>query len=67
MVTDVVPENFVEFYEEEKKHTDVTNMNDFIMCLYDHALCWDDIMWLRSITKLPIILKGTALPVRAHL
>ena len=26
----------------------------------DPSLCWDDITWLKSITKLPIILKGVA-------
>ena len=25
---------------------------------YDQSLCWDDIKWLKSITSLPIILKG---------
>ncbi len=24
----------------------------------DAGLCWDDIAWFRSLTKLPIVLKG---------
>lgn len=55
---DVQPENFVELYEQERKLSPVTNMNDFIMSLYDHSLSWKDIEWLCTITKLPIILKG---------
>jgi 4-hydroxymandelate oxidase len=30
----------------------------YIACLYDTGLTWKDVDWLRSITKLPILLKG---------
>lgn len=31
-----------------------------ISAFIDPSLCWDDIPWLKSITKMPIILKGVA-------
>ncbi|KAJ8870922.1 hypothetical protein PR048_027224 [Dryococelus australis] len=44
--------------------TDVTEskggsgINEYVLSLFDPALSWEDINWLKSITKLPIILKG---------
>ncbi|KAK7464383.1 hypothetical protein VKT23_006550 [Stygiomarasmius scandens] len=38
-----------------------------ISSFIDPSLCWDDIPWFRSITKMPIILKGVATPEDALL
>lgn len=35
--------------------------------IYDQALTWEIIPWLRSITKLPIVLKGILSPADAHI
>ncbi|KAG7202562.1 hypothetical protein KM043_009758 [Ampulex compressa] len=35
-----------------------SGLNEYVMALFDASLSWDDIKWLKSITKLPIILKG---------
>ena len=35
--------------------------------VYDQGLSWDFIPWLRSITKLPILLKGILSPDDAHI
>ncbi|XP_014488453.1 PREDICTED: peroxisomal (S)-2-hydroxy-acid oxidase GLO1 isoform X2 [Dinoponera quadriceps] len=35
-----------------------SNLNEYVTELFDSSLTWEDITWLKSITKLPIILKG---------
>ncbi|XP_063224291.1 uncharacterized protein LOC134532051 [Bacillus rossius redtenbacheri] len=35
-----------------------SGINEYVLSLFDPALCWDDVAWLKSITKLPIVLKG---------
>ncbi|NXL95745.1 HAOX2 oxidase, partial [Alectura lathami] len=37
---------------------EVCEMIPFFHCLLDSSLTWDDIHWLRSLTHLPIIIKG---------
>eukprot|EP01124_Arcella_intermedia_P009325 TRINITY_DN16084_c0_g1_i5.p1 TRINITY_DN16084_c0_g1~~TRINITY_DN16084_c0_g1_i5.p1 ORF type:complete len:245 (-),score=40.66 TRINITY_DN16084_c0_g1_i5:499-1233(-) len=54
----VVPENFKELFEEETAKTSVTDMNAFLATLFDSSVNWKDLAWLKSITSLPIILKG---------
>ncbi|MEZ4362741.1 MAG: alpha-hydroxy acid oxidase [Kofleriaceae bacterium] len=34
----------------------------YFASLLDPSLCWDDLAWLRSVTKLPLILKGVVRP-----
>lgn len=34
------------------------SMPYFQMCPIDSSFCWNDLSWLQSITRLPIILKG---------
>ncbi|CAF1588730.1 unnamed protein product, partial [Didymodactylos carnosus] len=45
---------------KEVKNTDtkVSALNDYFVRQVDASLTWKDITWLRSITKLPIIVKG---------
>ncbi|XP_012528234.1 hydroxyacid oxidase 1 [Monomorium pharaonis] len=35
-----------------------SGLNEYVTALFDPSLSWDDVKWLRSITTLPIILKG---------
>ncbi|CAH2007211.1 unnamed protein product [Acanthoscelides obtectus] len=35
-----------------------SSLNDYVNSLFDQTIEWKDIAWLKSITKLPIILKG---------
>nr|CAD7589818.1 unnamed protein product [Timema genevievae] len=35
-----------------------SGLKEYVNSLYDQAVTWGDITWLKSITKLPIILKG---------
>ncbi|MFN2567514.1 MAG: alpha-hydroxy acid oxidase [Gemmatimonadaceae bacterium] len=44
-----------------------SGLNAFISREFDPTLTWDAVAWLRSITKLPIILKGVAAPEDAAL
>jgi (S)-2-hydroxy-acid oxidase len=40
------------------KQEAVSGLQAYIAALFDRTLSWKDIAWLRSITKLPIIVKG---------
>ncbi|XP_017891803.1 peroxisomal (S)-2-hydroxy-acid oxidase GLO3 [Ceratina calcarata] len=40
---------------------------EYVMDLFDASLCWEDIKWLKSITKLPLVLKGILTPEDAIL
>ncbi|KAG6800896.1 hydroxyacid oxidase 1 [Apis mellifera caucasica] len=44
-----------------------SGLSEYVMNLFDASLTWDDIKWLKSITKLPIILKGILTPEDAKL
>ena len=44
-------------YKNEIVHRD-EGVAKAISAFIDASLCWDDIPWFRSITNLPIILKG---------
>ncbi|PBC28775.1 Hydroxyacid oxidase [Apis cerana cerana] len=44
-----------------------SGLSEYVMNLFDASLTWDDIKWLKSITKLPIILKGILTPQDAEL
>ena len=37
---------------------EVSGLNEYASSLFDPSLTWKDIDWLRSITKLPIVIKG---------
>lgn len=47
--------NFLSYYAE---HTDFISVKKFTDDTFENALTWDDISWLKSISKLPIIVKG---------
>ncbi|XP_015930701.2 2-Hydroxyacid oxidase 1 isoform X1 [Parasteatoda tepidariorum] len=38
--------------------TEESNLNKYVNSLFDPSLTWEDILWLKSITSLPIIVKG---------
>ncbi|XP_050432320.1 2-Hydroxyacid oxidase 1 [Adelges cooleyi] len=48
------------FSEENSKmsKTDGSGLTDYVMKLFNDQLVWDDVLWLKRITKLPIIIKG---------
>ncbi|KAL0895619.1 hypothetical protein ABMA27_011710 [Loxostege sticticalis] len=35
-----------------------SGLNNYVQNLFDKTLSWDDIKWLKSVTKLPIVAKG---------
>jgi (S)-2-hydroxy-acid oxidase len=35
-----------------------SGINEYVSSLFDQSLTWKDVDWLKSITKLPIIVKG---------
>ena len=39
-----------------------SGINDYVTSLFDQALTWQDIAWLKDITNLPIIVKGVLHP-----
>lgn len=49
---------------EGNKATDVnksesgSGINEYVKKLFDQSLTWEDITWLKGITKLPLVLKG---------
>ena len=40
------------------KAKDQSGLNEYASSLFDPSLTWADVEWLKSITKLPIVLKG---------
>ncbi|XP_071869385.1 hydroxyacid oxidase [Bombus fervidus] len=44
-----------------------SGLSEYVMNLFDASLTWEDIKWLKSITKLPIVLKGVLTPQDALL
>ncbi|KZC06632.1 Peroxisomal (S)-2-hydroxy-acid oxidase GLO5 [Dufourea novaeangliae] len=44
-----------------------SSLNEYVASLFDASLSWDDIKWLRSVTSLPIVLKGVLTPQDAVL
>ena len=45
--------NFEEFHD-----TKATSVLSYVKAQFDSSLTWDDLSWLRSITSLPIVVKG---------
>ena len=35
-----------------------SGINEYVASLFDQSLTWEDVKWLKSITNLPIIVKG---------
>ena len=50
--------NFTGLRQAGFPQSEASRLNAFIDTEFDPALTWKDIEWLRSITKLPIVLKG---------
>jgi len=44
-----------------------TDFTAYVNSLYDQTLNWEDIKWLRSITSLPIVLKGIVRGILRHI
>lgn len=43
-----------------------SGLAEYVASLIDRSVCWDDIEWLKSITSLPIIVKGVMTAEDAH-
>ena len=48
-----------------------SGINEYVSSLFDQSLTWKDVEWLKSISKLPIVIKGvltvnTALQAYEH-
>ena len=41
---------------------DVSGLESYIAALWDTSISWEDVEWLRSITRLPVVLKGILRP-----
>ena len=61
-----VPRNFVGLIEQEAAKAQF-EFADYIASLIDPSLTWEIVEWLRSITRLPIFLKGIHHPEDARL
>lgn len=35
-----------------------SGLNEYASSLFDKSLTWSDVKWLKSVTKLPIVVKG---------
>lgn len=40
---------------ESKKDS---GLNEYASSLFDPSLTWDDVKWLKSVTRLPVVVKG---------
>jgi 4-hydroxymandelate oxidase len=54
--------NFVGLPQARFPRSDGSRLNAFIGQEFDPSLSWDSVAWLRSITTLPIVLKGILTP-----
>uniref|UniRef100_A0A2N9I7R7 (S)-2-hydroxy-acid oxidase n=1 Tax=Fagus sylvatica TaxID=28930 RepID=A0A2N9I7R7_FAGSY len=56
----IVPQlkNFEGLLSTEVDYEEGSNFEGFAKGIWDSSLCWKDIGWLRSITNLPILIKG---------
>jgi len=59
--------NLANFMDIENKATMPAGLINYVSTEIDTTLNWNDISWLRSISKLPIILKGILTAEDAHL
>ncbi|XP_044011203.1 hydroxyacid oxidase 1 isoform X2 [Aphidius gifuensis] len=50
--------NFDDIISQVNSDEKGSGLNKYAVDLFDDSLSWKDIIWLKSITKLPIILKG---------
>lgn len=44
--------------QNSPKNHDSSGLNDYAASLFDPSITWDDIGWLKSISTLPIVVKG---------
>lgn len=42
----------------QKRAEDNSSLNAYALSLFDPSITWKDIKWLKSITSLPIVVKG---------
>jgi 4-hydroxymandelate oxidase len=65
--TDVEMANFVGLRQARFPDASGSRLNAFIGREFDPSLSWEAVSWLRSITRLPIVLKGVMAPEDASL
>ena len=44
-----------------------SGINDYVTSLFDQTLTWKDITWLKTLTNLPIVVKGVLHPEDAKI
>ena len=40
--------------------------NEYVSSLFDPSLTWEDVKWLKTVTHLPIVLKGILTGIQTH-
>lgn len=57
---DVSPVNFIDEFDMSSMPEDARGgaLSAFVASLMDQTLSWDTVSWLRSITKMPVLVKG---------
>lgn len=54
--------NLEQYAGEMSEATEGSALDDFVTTRHDASLTWDDLEWLRSITSLPVLIKGIVRP-----
>ncbi|CAN6483464.1 unnamed protein product [Victoria cruziana] len=54
----IAPKHFRSLLTEDVVHASGSKAEAFASHVLDDSLCWKDVGWLRSITKLPVLIKG---------
>jgi len=62
--------NFADFDKSQtEKHgdRDDSGLRQYVSKMFDNSISWEDVAWLKRVTKLPIVLKGILTPEDAKL
>lgn len=67
--SDVSPVNFIDEFDMSSMPEDARGgaLSAFVASLMDQTLTWDTLSWLRSITSMPVLVKGVLTPEDALL
>jgi 4-hydroxymandelate oxidase len=67
--SDMMPVNFLSEFDLSSMPEDErgTALSAFVASLMDQTLTWESVSWLRSISKLPVLVKGVLTPEDARL
>ena len=62
-VANALPGGYGDMPEQEGD----SGLATYVNSLFDPALAWDDVAWLKSVTRLPVLLKGIVHPTDARM